>query len=107
MSVARVKTSNALDGMKVEEGNDSLNTFIRQAIGKEPLLSLPRTGDSPVQWIQLLHALDHQGISCVNCGSKIKNLGFALEYWPKKSFDTLKKCGIPSCCVWYLRLKDN
>ncbi|XP_030532958.1 uncharacterized protein LOC115742672 isoform X1 [Rhodamnia argentea] len=62
MSVAKVKTSNALDGMKVEDGNDSLNTFIRQAIGKEPLLSLPRSGDSPVQWIQLLHALDHQDL---------------------------------------------
>ncbi|KAL0452483.1 UNVERIFIED_CONTAM: hypothetical protein Slati_1226400, partial [Sesamum latifolium] len=29
-----------------------------QAIGKEPLLPFPRTGNSPVQWIQLLHALD-------------------------------------------------
>ncbi|KAF8040574.1 hypothetical protein BT93_B2720 [Corymbia citriodora subsp. variegata] len=64
MSVTKVKTSNALDGMKVEDGNDSLNTLIRQAIGKEPLLSLPRSGDNPnpVQWIQLLHALDHQDL---------------------------------------------
>ncbi|XP_059667108.1 uncharacterized protein LOC132312662 isoform X2 [Cornus florida] len=48
--------------MKSEEGNDSLDTIIRQAIGKEPLLSFPRTGDSPVQWIQLLHALDQQDL---------------------------------------------
>ncbi|KAK3428223.1 hypothetical protein EUGRSUZ_E00978 [Eucalyptus grandis] len=63
MSVAKVKTSNALDGMKVEDINDSLNTFIRQAIGKEPLLSLPRSGDNSFQWIHpLLQALDHQDL---------------------------------------------
>ncbi|CAN0891735.1 hypothetical protein LINGRAHAP2_LOCUS17141 [Linum grandiflorum] len=48
------------DVMKSEEGNDSLDTFIRQAMGKEPLLSFPRTNDNPVQWIQLLQALDQQ-----------------------------------------------
>ncbi|XVF12521.1 hypothetical protein REPUB_Repub08aG0125600 [Reevesia pubescens] len=48
--------------MKSEEPNDSLDTFIRQAIGKEPFLSFSRAGDSPVQWIQLLHALDQQDI---------------------------------------------
>ncbi|KAB2016871.1 hypothetical protein ES319_D08G122500v1 [Gossypium barbadense] len=48
--------------MKSEEPNDSLDTFIRQAIGKEPLLSFSRAGDSSVQWIQLLHALDQQEI---------------------------------------------
>ncbi|KAK8283837.1 hypothetical protein V6Z12_D08G120700 [Gossypium hirsutum] len=50
------------DVMKSEEPNDSLDTFIRQAIGKEPLLSFSRAGDSSVQWIQLLHALDQQEI---------------------------------------------
>ncbi|XP_052874358.1 uncharacterized protein LOC108474501 isoform X2 [Gossypium arboreum] len=54
-------TSSA-DVMKSEEPNDSLDTFIRQAIGKEPLLSFSRAGDSSVQWIQLLHALDQQEI---------------------------------------------
>nr|AND01193.1 hypothetical protein [Linum usitatissimum] len=29
-------------------------------MGKEPLLSFPRTNDNPVQWIQLLQALDQQ-----------------------------------------------
>ncbi|XP_022738779.1 uncharacterized protein LOC111291365 isoform X2 [Durio zibethinus] len=48
--------------MKSEEPNDSSDTFIRQAIGKEPFLSFSRAGDSPVQWIQLLHALDLQDI---------------------------------------------
>ncbi|KAK7391354.1 hypothetical protein VNO78_19769 [Psophocarpus tetragonolobus] len=57
MPVAKLPAS----GTKTEEdGNDSLDTIIRQAIGKEPLLSFPRAGDSPVQWIQLLHALDQQ-----------------------------------------------
>ncbi|KAK6155682.1 hypothetical protein DH2020_009930 [Rehmannia glutinosa] len=55
MPAAKLGTLNA---MKSEEGNDSLDTFIRQAIGKEPLLPFTRTADSPVQWIQLLHALD-------------------------------------------------
>lgn len=62
MPVAKLKASNATDVVKSEEGNDSLDTFIRQAIGKEPFLSFSRAGDSPVQWIQLLHALDQQGI---------------------------------------------
>ncbi|XVF53579.1 hypothetical protein PTKIN_Ptkin05aG0109700 [Pterospermum kingtungense] len=57
MSVAKLK---AADVMKSEEPNDSLDTFIRQAIGKEPFLSFSKAGDSPVQWIQLLHALDQQ-----------------------------------------------
>ncbi|KAE8672348.1 putative receptor protein kinase [Hibiscus syriacus] len=48
--------------MKSEEPNDSLDTFIRQAVGKEPLLPFSRAGDSSVQWIQLLHALDQQEI---------------------------------------------
>lgn len=61
MPIAKLKAANNTDVMKTEEGNDSLDTFIRQAIGKEPFLSFSRAGDSPVQWIQLLHALDQQG----------------------------------------------
>ncbi|XVF09899.1 hypothetical protein REPUB_Repub07fG0136800 [Reevesia pubescens] len=60
MPVAKLKAANSADVMKSEEPNDSLDTFIRQAIGKEPFLSFSRAGDSPVQWIQLLHALDQQ-----------------------------------------------
>ncbi|KAI3471149.1 hypothetical protein Pfo_027812 [Paulownia fortunei] len=56
MPVAKLCTSGNLNAMK-SEGNDALDTFIRQAIGKEPL-PFSRTGDNPVQWIQLLHALD-------------------------------------------------
>lgn len=45
-----------------EEGSESLDTFIRQAVAKEPVAPFPRpTADSPVQWIQLLQALDYQG----------------------------------------------
>lgn len=65
MPVAKLKTSNYPDVMKSEEGNDSLDTIIRQAIGKEPFLSFSRAGESPVQWIQLLHALDQQGTASV------------------------------------------
>ncbi|XP_043718078.1 uncharacterized protein LOC122666027 [Telopea speciosissima] len=58
---------------KPEEGNDSLDNFIRQAIGKEPFLSFSRAGDSPVQWIQLLHALDQQGTNKLSKGPKVNN----------------------------------
>lgn len=61
MPISKVKASSNPDAMK-SEGNDSVDTIIRQAIGKEPFLSFSRTGDSPVQLIQLLHALDQQGI---------------------------------------------
>ncbi|PIN22261.1 hypothetical protein CDL12_05017 [Handroanthus impetiginosus] len=50
--------------MKSEKGNDSLDTLIRQANSKEPLLPFSRTGDNPVQWIQLLHALDQPDLPC-------------------------------------------
>ncbi|KAE8721650.1 putative receptor protein kinase [Hibiscus syriacus] len=62
MPVAKLKASSSADVMKSEEPNDSLYTFTRQTIGKEPLLSFSRAGDSSVQWIQLLHALDQQEI---------------------------------------------
>ncbi|GMI76485.1 hypothetical protein like AT4G25610 [Hibiscus trionum] len=62
MPVAKLKAASSADVMKSEEPNDSLDTFIRQAIGKESLLSFSRAGDSSVQWIQLLHALDQQEI---------------------------------------------
>ncbi|KAF2315600.1 hypothetical protein GH714_040114 [Hevea brasiliensis] len=62
MPVAKLKASNNTDVMKTEKGNDSLDAFIRQAIGKEPFLSFSRAGDSPVQWMQLLHALDQQDL---------------------------------------------
>ncbi|XP_011048736.1 PREDICTED: uncharacterized protein LOC105142683 isoform X2 [Populus euphratica] len=45
--------------MRPEEASDSsLDTFIRDAIGRQPLLSFSRPNDKPVQWIQLLNALD-------------------------------------------------
>jgi hypothetical protein len=54
MPVAKLKASNYPELMKSEEGNDPVDTIIRQAIGKEPLLSFSRAGDRQVQWIQLL-----------------------------------------------------
>ncbi|XP_024968926.1 uncharacterized protein LOC112508518 isoform X1 [Cynara cardunculus var. scolymus] len=62
MPVAKLLGTSSADAMKAEEGSDSLDTFIRQAVGKEPLFSFSRTGDSPMQWIQLLHALDQQDL---------------------------------------------
>ncbi|XP_021730062.1 uncharacterized protein LOC110697036 isoform X2 [Chenopodium quinoa] len=62
MPLPQIKAAGAADAMKTEDGNDSLDTFIRQAIGKEPFLSFSRANDSPVQWIQLLHALDQQDL---------------------------------------------
>lgn len=61
MPAAKLFPSGTLNAMK-SGGNDSLDTFIRQAIGKEPLLPFSRAADSPVQWIQLLHALDQPGV---------------------------------------------
>ena len=69
MPVAKLKAAISADVMKSEEPNDSLDPFIRQAIGKESFLSFSRAGDSPVQWIQLLHALDQQGTSKLFHGS--------------------------------------
>ncbi|KAI3808803.1 hypothetical protein L1987_24764 [Smallanthus sonchifolius] len=48
--------------MKSDEGTGSLDTFIRQAVGKEPLFSFSRTGESPTQWIQLLHTFDQKDL---------------------------------------------
>ncbi|PSR93461.1 Serine/arginine repetitive matrix protein [Actinidia chinensis var. chinensis] len=58
MPVAKLRANSTPDAMKSLEGNDSIDTFIRQAIGKEPFLSYPRTVDPQVQWVQLLQALE-------------------------------------------------
>ncbi|KAH9625652.1 hypothetical protein KSS87_021678 [Heliosperma pusillum] len=50
----------AVDSMKSNDGNGSIDNFIRQTIGKEPYLSFSRVNDSPVHWNQLLYALDQQ-----------------------------------------------
>ncbi|XP_004496548.1 uncharacterized protein [Cicer arietinum] len=60
MPVAKLTAPGTSNFTKTEDGNDSLDTIIRQAIGKESLLSFPRTGDRPGQWIQLFHALEQQ-----------------------------------------------
>lgn len=61
MPVAKLTASATPNFMKPEVGNDSLDTLIRQAVGKEPFLSFPRAGgDRPAQWIQLFHALEQQ-----------------------------------------------
>ncbi|KAL9164498.1 hypothetical protein ABFS82_06G108200 [Erythranthe guttata] len=63
MPVPKLYTSGTLNAIKSEEENDSLDTVIRQAIVKDPLLPFSRTGDNPVQWFQLLHALDQPDLA--------------------------------------------
>ncbi|XP_050224225.1 uncharacterized protein LOC126673938 isoform X2 [Mercurialis annua] len=60
MPVPKLKASHHADVMKLEEGNDALDSVIRQAIGKDSSLSFSRAGNNPVQWFQLLQALDQQ-----------------------------------------------
>nr|GMC58306.1 Serine/arginine repetitive matrix protein [Ipomoea batatas] len=62
MPTARLITVGSSDAMESVEGNDSLYTLISQATGKEPII----LGDKPIQWIQLLHALEQPD----------------LPYWP-------------------------
>lgn len=93
MSVAKVRACSSPDAMVPEQktvkpekvGQDPLDNFIKQAIGKEPFLSFSRAGDSPVQWIQLLHALDQQGSSKVSNSSKaddgVGGREHSLEPW--------------------------
>lgn len=67
MSVRKVKACSTLSATNPEQ--DSIDSLIRQAIGKEPFLSLSRSGDSPVHLIQLLHAFDQQGSDKVSKSS--------------------------------------
>lgn len=60
MSAVRIMTSDALGGGKLGP-NDSSSTYIKQGIRKEPPSSLPRSTESPLQWIHLLQAFDNQG----------------------------------------------
>ncbi|KAL5567970.1 hypothetical protein UlMin_024545 [Ulmus minor] len=63
MPIPNLKATSTLDVTRSEDANDSLDTIIKQAIGREPMLSFSRTGNNSVQLMQLLHALDPQGLS--------------------------------------------
>ncbi|KAL8153487.1 hypothetical protein V2J09_011247, partial [Rumex salicifolius] len=84
--VEEVNLSSATALIRPEQTNDSLDTFIRQAIGKEPFLSFSRTGDSPIQWIQLLHALDQQDLP-----------GWPLFSPVKIQLQKCEKCSLEFC----------
>ncbi|KAE9618289.1 putative transcription factor C2H2 family [Lupinus albus] len=58
--------------METGHNNDSLDTVIGQAFGKESFLSFPRADDNPIQWIQLLHALDQQELPGLPFFSPVK-----------------------------------
>ncbi|KAG6413970.1 hypothetical protein SASPL_126686 [Salvia splendens] len=94
--------SRTLNAMKSEVGNDSLDTFIRQAVGKEPLLPFPRTVDSSVPWIQLFQALDQPGPRspwlaiadpCESSDAKEwhKNRDLLAVFWDKLSLERAKE----------------
>ncbi|KAF8380224.1 hypothetical protein HHK36_027706 [Tetracentron sinense] len=111
MSVAKVRVCSTPDAMKSEkkagkpkQGNDSLDNVIRQAIGKEPLFSFSRADDGPVQWIQLLHALDQQGtnklpkVAAKANGEPEKYLpGWPLLSPPKVQMQKCEKCSREFC----------
>ncbi|KAK6117624.1 hypothetical protein DH2020_048639 [Rehmannia glutinosa] len=85
MPVANLCPSGSLNAMKSEEGNDSFDTCIRQAVGNEPL-AFPRTADNPVQWIQWLHALDQPDLP-----------GWALTTPVKVQMQKCEKCSREFC----------
>ncbi|KAF3965210.1 hypothetical protein CMV_010582 [Castanea mollissima] len=93
MPVVKPKSSSSLELMK-SEGNDSSDTIIRQAI-KEPLLSFSRPGDSPVQLIQLLHALDQQELPgwplLTPLKDSTKNRDLLGAFWDKLSLEEAKE----------------
>ncbi|XP_049369446.1 uncharacterized protein LOC125834335 isoform X1 [Solanum verrucosum] len=61
MPVAKLNTGGTPDAKKIaDQVNNSLDIFIRQAMGKEPL---PRTGEGPVQWMQWLNYMDQSDIT--------------------------------------------
>lgn len=88
MSTAKVRAFSGIDGMNTlqkigrteKESHDSLENLniLRNPI-KDPFFPLSRAGDSSVQLIQLLHALDQQGSSRMSKDSKIDSLGQGKE----------------------------
>nr|GMC58304.1 Serine/arginine repetitive matrix protein [Ipomoea batatas] len=81
MPTARLITVGSSDAMESVEGNDSLYTLISQATGKEPII----LGDKPIQWIQLLHALEQPDIVDKYDGKYLLiSCAFHadLPYWP-------------------------
>ncbi|KAL5994384.1 hypothetical protein ACLOJK_024434 [Asimina triloba] len=90
---AALRASCTSDTMKSEqnvyktekEGHDSIDSFIRQAIGKEPFFPFAKASESPVQWIQLLHALDQQGTNNFPNVAKVDNAIEGKEQSPEHS----------------------
>ncbi|KAJ6842959.1 uncharacterized protein M6B38_299440 [Iris pallida] len=87
MSADKLRTYKTPDAMKpeekitkTEEGQDTLDNVIRQAVGKDPFLSFSRAGDSPVRWIQLLHALEQQGSDKISRSSTVEKLTEGKEH---------------------------
>ncbi|XAR71708.1 hypothetical protein NMG60_11018101 [Bertholletia excelsa] len=75
MPVAKLRAGSTSDVMKSEEGNDSIDTLIRQAIG-----------NSPVQLIQLLHVLDQPDLP-----------GWPLLSQVKVQMQKCEKCSLEFC----------
>ncbi|KAK1399523.1 Serine/arginine repetitive matrix protein [Heracleum sosnowskyi] len=58
----RSRAGRNLDAMILGVGNDVQDALVRQTIGIQPYLSLPRINDVPVQWVQLLNGFDQQDL---------------------------------------------
>ncbi|PWA35441.1 release factor [Artemisia annua] len=95
------------DAMNSEEGNDSLDNFVRQAVGKQPLFSFSRTEDSPTQWVQLLHRFDQPDLTiwhlltpmksqmqkCDKCAREFclpRGIGLVLFLFPEFTYERLE-----------------
>lgn len=76
MQVAELEASGTPDVMQPE---DSVDTIIRQAAGREPLLCVPRASENTEHWLQLLHVFDQQGDSNFNSCLNIFFLRFMFK----------------------------
>ncbi|CAJ2666745.1 unnamed protein product [Trifolium pratense] len=90
LPVAKLKASDTPDVMRTEDGID---TIIRQAIGKDSLLYIPRANENPGQLIQLLSAFDQLGVT--NVYSEYP--GWPLLYPLKAPSDKCEKCSQEFC----------
>ncbi|XP_057762235.1 uncharacterized protein LOC130982297 [Arachis stenosperma] len=90
---AKAKAKGYDGSMEVVKTEDRIDTIIRQAIGREPFFTFPRATDTPVQWIQLLHALDQQGVS----NSFPELPGWPLLYPVKVQLQKCDKCSREFC----------
>lgn len=77
-------TSDQKGGKSEKEGHDSLDNFIRQAIGKDSFQSFSTASDYRRQWIQSFQTSDQQGTNKLHQGPKVDRIDgkeWPLEYY--------------------------